>query len=36
MDAAGPKSAPAKIVADVKLARGGDKNPGVAEGAMSE
>ena len=35
MDAARPKSAPAKIVADVGLARG-DKNPGVAEGAISE
>jgi hypothetical protein len=35
MDAARPKSAPAKIVADVGLARRG-KNPGVAEGATSE
>jgi len=35
MAAARPKSAPAKIVADVGTRRG-DKNPGVAEGAISE
>jgi len=35
MAAARPKSGPAKIVAEVGTRRG-DKNPGVAEGAISE